>query len=135
MTNVLEEGYAETKALVVALYNKFQAIPDVQTVETDIKTDAITLEQWVVTNGYPMLMQDALALVTGELTGTPWATLIATLISQAKAQSVQLKAGVAQVALNLAESQLIVAGAKQPVTPTTPAPEAPAAAPAFVAGS
>lgn len=83
----------------------------------DVKSDAVTLEQWVVTNGYPLIMQDALAAITGMLTGTPWATLVSSLIATAVSQGKTLEAGAAQVALNLAQSQLIVSGTVQPVTP------------------
>lgn len=96
---------------------KFEAVPVVQTVETDVKTDAVTLEQWVVTNGYPLIMQDALTLVTGALTGTSWASLMASLISTALTQGKTLESGAAQVALNLAQSQLIVKGTIAPVVP------------------
>lgn len=109
MTNVI---IADIEALLAKAKAAFT--PAVQTIETD----AVTLEQWVVTNGYPLIMQDALALITGALTGTPWATLTASLISQAEAQGKTLEAGAAQVALNLAQSQLIVAGTVAPVTPT-----------------
>lgn len=88
------------------------------TAVSDVKSDAVSLEQWVVTNGYPLIMQDALAAVTGVLTGTPWAVLVASLIATAATQGKTLEAGAAQVALNLAQSQLIVAGTVAPVTPT-----------------
>lgn len=91
------------------------------TAVAEAKADAVTLEQWVVTNGYPLIMQDALAAVTGMLTGTPWATLVSSLIATALSQGKTLEAGAAQVALNLAQSQLIVSGTVQPVTPTVSA--------------
>lgn len=84
----------------------------------EVKSNAVTIESWVVTNGYPLLMQDALAAVTGMLTGAPWATLVASLISQAEAQGHTLLNGAADVALNLAKAQLVVAGT---VAPTAPA--------------
>lgn len=88
------------------------------TVVTDVKSDAVTLEQWVVTNGYPLIMQDALATVTGALTGASWSSLVASLIATALAQGKTLEAGAAHVALNLAQSQLIVSGTVTPVAPT-----------------
>lgn len=92
---------------------KESAAPVVATVESD----AQTLEKWVVTNGYPLIMQDALAAVTGMLAGTPWATLMAQLIATAETQGKTLEAGAADVALNLAKAQLVVAGTVAPVTP------------------
>lgn len=85
----------------------------------DVKSDAVTLEQWVVTNGYPLIMQDALAAVTGMLTGTSWASLVASLISTAIAQGKTLEAGAADVALNLAKAQLVVAGTIAPTPPNS----------------
>lgn len=97
---------------------KFESAPAVETVVTDVKSDAVDLEQWVATNGYPLIMQDALAAVTGMLTGTSWSALVSSLISTALAQGKTLEAGAANVALNLAQSQLIVAGTVAPVSPT-----------------
>lgn len=94
---------------------------DAAPIVADVKSDAVTLEQWVVTNGYPLIMQDALAAVTGALTGSSWASLVSSLISTALAQGKALEAGAAQVALNLAQSQLIVSGTVAPVTPVAPA--------------
>ena len=113
MTNILTELEADVSALLA----KIKGNTGVQTIETDVKFDATTLVSWVETNGYPLIMQDALALVTGALTGTPWATLTASLIATALTQGKTLEAGAAQVALNLAQSQLIVNGAVAPVPP------------------
>lgn len=88
------------------------------TVVQDVKSDAVTLEQWVVTNGYPLIMQDALTLITGALTGASWSSLVALLISTATAQGKTLETGAADVALNLAKAQLVVAGT---IAPTAPA--------------
>ena len=108
----------EVIAWLKAELAKFEASPPVQTAEADIAFDATTLTTWLKTNAYPLVMQDALALVTGALTGTSWATLTASLISQAEAQGKTLEAGAAQVALNLAQSQLIVNGTTAPVPPS-----------------
>lgn len=115
MTNAFIQ---EIKDDVSAILAKIEGNTTVQTVITDVKSDAVTLEQWVVTNGYPLILQDASAVITGILTGTPWATIVATLITTAAAQTKTIEAGVAHVALNLAQSQLIVSGAVAPVTPT-----------------
>ena len=113
MTDII----TEIKTDVSAVLAKLESITGIGTVVKDVVTDAQTLEQWVVTNGYPLIMQDALTLVTGALTGSTWSGLVASLISTAAAQGAKLEAGAAQVALNLAQSQLIVAGTVAPVTP------------------
>lgn len=90
-----------------------EAAPVVATVETD----AISIEQKIVAIGYPLIMQDALILVTGALTGSPWATLVATLIKTAENQGHTIVATIADAALNLAKAQLVIAGTVAPVTP------------------
>lgn len=90
-------------------------------VVAEVKADAVDIKQWVVTNGYPLIMQDALTLVTGALTGSPWASLVGTLIKTAENQGHMLVSGAADVALNLAKAQLVVAGT---VAPTAPIPQA-----------
>ena len=91
-----------------------EAAPVVVTVEND----AISIEQKIVAIGYPLIMQDALMLVTGALTGSPWAALVGTLIKTAENQGHTLVATAADAALNLAKAQLVVAGTVAPVVPT-----------------
>jgi len=92
---------------------KSDAAPVVATVESD----ALSIEQKIVAMGYPLIMQDALTLVTGALTGSPWAALVATLIKTAQNQGHTIVATAADAALNLAKAQLVVAGTVAPVTP------------------
>lgn len=89
------------------------AAPVVATVESD----ALSIEQQIVAIGYPLIMQDALTLVTGALTGSPWAALVATLIKTAENQGHTIVATAADAALNLAKAQLVVAGTVAPVAP------------------
>lgn len=98
-------------------------------IEAEVKSDAIDIEQKIIAIGYPMLMQDALALVTGAFTGSPWAVLLGNLIKIAENQGHELAATAADAALNLAKAQLVVAGTVAPMTPIietpTPAADAP----------
>lgn len=87
-------------------------------VVAEVESDALSLEQQIVAMGYPLIMQDALALITGALTGSPWATLVGTLIKTAENQGHTLVATAADAALNLAKAQLVVAGTVAPVVPT-----------------
>ena len=87
-------------------------------VEAVVKTDVIGIEQQIVAIGYPLIMQDALTLITGALTGSPWSALVGTLIKTAENQGHTLVATAADAALNLAKAQLVVAGTVTPVTPT-----------------
>lgn len=105
----------EVKALIAKIEG--EAAPIVATVETD----ALTIEQQIVAIGYPLIMQDALALITGALTGSPWAALVGSLIKTAENQGHTLVATAADAALNLAKAQLVVAGTVAPVVPVAPA--------------
>lgn len=108
----LETIETDIKADVAAVEAEFA--PAVAVVETD----AMSIEQQIITLGYPMIMQDALTLITGALTGSPWAALVGTLIKTAENQGHTLVATAADAALNLAKAQLVVAGTVAPVTPT-----------------
>jgi len=107
----------DAQALLAKIETEFA--PVAETVETD----ALSIEQQIVAIGYPEIMSDALALITGALTGTPWATLAATLIKTAENQGHTLVATAADAALNLAKAQLVVAGTVAPVVPATPIAE------------
>lgn len=91
-------------------------------VVAEVKADALSIEQQIVAMGYPLIMQDALSLVTGTLTGSPWAALVGTLIKTAENQGHTLVATAADAALNLAKAQLIVAGTVAPIVPVAPVP-------------
>lgn len=84
---------------------------------TTVESDALTIEQQIIAIGYPLIIQDALTLITGVLTGSPWAALVATLIKTAENQGHTIVAAAADSALNLAKAQLVVAGTVAPVTP------------------
>lgn len=109
MTNIIIEDIEDLAAKVEAEFKP---------VVTTVETDAVSIEQQIVAIGYPLIMQDALALITGALTGTPWATLSGMLIKTAENQGHALVATAADAALNLAKAQLVVAGTVAPVTPT-----------------
>lgn len=93
------------------------AVPVVTTVETD----AVSIEQKIVAIGYPLIIQDALTLLTGALSaGTnpvAWASLVSSLIKIGENQGHTLVITAADAALNLAKAQLVVAGTVAPVTP------------------
>lgn len=112
MTNAIiadiEAGLARLKAVL-------------EPIETTVVADATSIEQQIVAMGYPLIMQDALTLVTGALTGSPWAALVGTLIKTAENQGHTLVATAADAALNLAKAQLVVAGTVAPVIPVTAA--------------
>lgn len=94
-------------------------------VVTEVETDAVSIEQQIVAIGYPLIMQDALTLITdvltNPLTSAAWPVLVGTLIKTAENQGHTLVATAADAALNLAKAQLVVAGTVAPVVPVAPA--------------
>lgn len=123
LETLLAQGEAWLASLKSHLSPAVQA--EIKTVQNEghavvaaVETGALTIEQQIVAMGYPMLIQDALELVTGALTGSPWATLVGTLIKTAENQGHTLVATAADAALNLAKAKLVVAGTVAPVTPT-----------------
>lgn len=59
------------------------------------------------------------AVLTGAIAGTPWAALIAELLTQAEQSGVRVAEGAAGAILNAAQTNLIATGAL-PVAATTP---------------
>lgn len=104
---------ADAKTLLSNIETKLA--PTIETVETD----ASSIEQKIVAIGYPLIMQDALTLITGALTGSPWASLVGTLIKTAENQGHTLIATAADAALNLAKAQLVISGVVAPVVPSS----------------
>lgn len=105
----------EVKALIAKVEG------DAAPVVAEVESDALSIEQKIVAMGYPLIMQDALALITGALTGSSWPVLVGTLIKTAENQGHTLVAAAADSALNLAKAQLVVAGTVGPVVPVAPA--------------
>lgn len=71
------------------------------------------------------------AVLAGAVTGTPWASLVTALISQAEAAGITLAEQAAGIVLNYAQSNLLATGALPPVVAPISTPDsAPEAAPA-----
>lgn len=75
--------------------------PAVKYLEANVPAEAITLAE---------------SILAGAVTGTPWATLTATLLSQAEAQGITLAENAAKIVLNTAQSNII---AKQETAAST----------------
>lgn len=107
----------DVKADVAALYNKFQANTVVHTVETDAKAIGASALSYIEKNGLTNLYQIALAALTGAATGTPWATIGATVVSQGEAAGISIAKGAESIVLAQAQADLVAAGTI--VAPTT----------------
>lgn len=117
---------------------KFEGNSTVETIETDAKAIGASALSYIKSNGLTDLYQIALAVLTGAATGTPWATIGATVVSQGEAAGISIAKGAESVVIAQAQADLVAQGAL--VAPTTgavvatgqaiPAASAPAATPA-----
>lgn len=123
---------------ISGLFTKAKESAVVQTVETDAVAIGTATLNYIKTNGLTDLYNIALALLAGAATGTPWATIGATVVSQGEAAGITIAKGAESIVLAMAQADLIAAGkivaptsgavvVAAPVTtepPAVPAPEA-----------
>ncbi len=105
----------------------------VQKVETDVVAIGTSALNYIKNNALTDLYNIALAVLTGAATGTPWATLGATVVTQGEAAGIAIEKGAESIVLAQAQADLIAAGTL--VSPTsgavvTSAAVTPSAAPA-----
>ena len=89
----------------------------VQTVEADVTGIASATLNYIKSNGRTDLYQIALAALTGAATGTPWATIGATVVSQGEAAGITIAKGAESIVIAQAQADLIAQG--KLVAPTT----------------
>lgn len=124
------EFIKEIEADISALYNKFQANPTVHEAEVEAKAIEHSAVDYIKNNGLTALYQIALGALTGAVTGTPWATIGATVVSQGEAAGIQIAKGAESIVMAQAQADLVAAG--KLIAPTTGAvvTPTPVAAPA-----
>lgn len=81
---------------------------------------------YIKTNGLADLYKIATAALLGAVTGTPWATIATSVVSQGEAAGITIAKGAESIVLASAQADLIAAG--QLVAPTTGTVVAPVAA-------
>lgn len=91
--------------------------PEVKAVEADAKAIGTATLNFIKTQGLQDLYQIALAALTGAATGTPWATVAATVVSQGEAAGMTIAKGAETIVLAQAQADLISAG--KLIAPTT----------------
>lgn len=62
--------------------------------------------QYIEKNGGKVILTLAEGVLSGLVAGTPWATIIASLVAAAEAQGITLAEGAASIILNMAKSNL-----------------------------
>ncbi len=101
---------SEIKADIAALYNKFQDNPVVHEAETEAKAIGASAANFIKTQGLTDLYQIALAALTGAATGTPWATIGATVVSQGEQAGIAIAKGAESIVIAQAQADLIADG-------------------------
>jgi hypothetical protein len=112
---------------------KFESNPDVETVETDAKAIGVSALNYIKSNGLTDLYNIALAALTSAATGTSFAAVAATVVSQGEAAGITIAKGAESVVLAQAQADLVAQGAI--VAPTTGAIVASAPTPAAASSS
>lgn len=82
----------------------------VMAVEKDVKEIGTETVNYIKTNGLQDVYTLATALLAGAATGTPWATLGATLVTQAESAGIALAKGAEAIVLGQAQTDLIAVG-------------------------
>lgn len=117
-----------TTAIVTWLEAKlaeFKANPEVQTVETKVEAIGSSALAYIKSNGLTDLYQIALSVLAGAATGTPWATIGATVVSQGETAGISIAKGAEGIVIAQAQADLIAQGTL--ASPTTGAVVASAA--------
>jgi hypothetical protein len=82
----------------------------VSSTEAEIVAYATPAIKFIEANGGTAILALAEGVLAGAVAGTPWATLAASLVTQAEAAGIQLAEGAASVVLNYAQSNMQVSG-------------------------
>ena len=91
--------------------------PAVKTVETDAEAIGSAALAYIKSNALSDLYAIAKSALLGAATGTPWATVAATVVSQGEAAGITIAKGAETIVLAQAQADLIAAGSL--VAPST----------------
>ncbi len=91
--------------------------PEIKIVENDAHAIVSASVSYIEKNGLQALYGLATALLTGAVTGTPWAELGASLVTQAETAGIAIAKGAETIVLGQAQADLIAAG--KLIAPTT----------------
>lgn len=133
MTNFLSTELDAAETAFGNLIAKLKSSTVVQTAETDAEAIGSATLAYIKQNALTDLYQIAIAALTGAATGTPWATIGATVVSQGETAGITIAKGAESIVIALAQADLIAqgklvaptSGAVVTAAPAAPAPEAP----------
>jgi len=100
----------ELKDDFTAFYNKFQSAPIVHETEVEVRAIGASALGYIEHNGLTALYSIALAALSGAATGTSWATIGATIVSQGEAAGITIAKGAEAIVLAQAQADLVAAG-------------------------
>ncbi len=108
----------DVKALLAKLQAHFA--PEIKAVENEAKAIGDAALTYIENNGLNALYNIATAALLGAATGTPWATIGATVVKQGEAAGISIAKGAETVVLAQAQADLIAVGKLLPPGSTLP---------------
>ena len=106
---------AEIEAKLAELKASFS--PEIKTAENDLKAIGASALAYIDTNGLKDLYTIAMSVLTGAATGTPYTTVLASVVTQGEAAGISIAKGAEAVVVAQAQADLIAAGTL--VSPST----------------
>lgn len=94
--------------------------PAEKVIVVDVNAIGAATLDFIKTNGLVDLYKIAMAALIAVATGTPWATMLATVMAQGEAAGIQLVKGAEAIVLAQAQADLIAAGQIAPPVAAAP---------------
>ena len=89
---------------------KAEFTPEIKTVENDAKAIGAAALSYIETNGLKDLYTIAMSALTGAATGTPFTTILSTVVTQGEAAGITIAKGAEAVVVAQAQADLVAAG-------------------------
>lgn len=102
------EIITEFENFLTGLKAKFS--PKIKTVENDAKAIGASALSYIENNGLTALYTIAMSELTGVAAGTPYTTLLASVVTQGEAAGISIAKGAEAVVVGQAQADLIAAG-------------------------
>lgn len=93
-----------SNSVLKAIQNLWHHI--VNEAQSEVVEYATPAIEYISKNGGKVILSLAEAVLAAEMAGTPWATIINTLIASAESQGITLAEGAASIILNMAKANL-----------------------------
>lgn len=107
MTNILTDIVNDFEAALSKL--KGDAAPAVKVVENDAKAIGASALSYIKSNGLTDLYTIATGVLTTAMTGTPWATILASVVTKGEAAGITIAKGAEAIVVSQAQADMIAA--------------------------